>query len=253
MQIAIITGASSGLGRQCTAYADRQGLDEIWLLARRRDRLEEVAAGLTTQARVIALDLTEEASWNELDELIQAARPDIACVIHAAGFGRIGPTADLTTQGQLAMIRIHCEASLALTKSVVPYMQRGARLVFISSVAAFLPIPYFNVYAAAKAFLLRYSRALRQELQPRGISVTAVCPYWVGDTEFVSAARQEGGSRYFPRLFLPSKSAAVMQEVWRDIEARRELSVPGWQAKLIRLASGLLPQRVMLLFCRLFA
>ena len=63
MQIAIITGASSGLGRQCTAYADRQGLDEIWLLARRRDRLEEVAAGLTTQARVIALDLTEEASW----------------------------------------------------------------------------------------------------------------------------------------------------------------------------------------------
>ncbi len=193
-KIAIITGASSGLGREFVRLldADSEGagagefhLDALWIIARRKERLEELAAGLRTDTDVIALDLTDKTSVTQLQEKLSAERPDVRMLINAAGSGKIAASAALTLGQVDQMIDLNCRAAVDVTQICLPYMDSGAKIMEICSTAAFQPIPYLNVYAASKAFLYRYSRALRFELRPRDITVTAVCPYWIKDTEFM--------------------------------------------------------------------
>ena len=177
MKIAIVTGASSGLGMAFVRRLDALGgLDEIWGVARRGERLEALAAELRTPMRPLALDLTRLESVETLRVLMREEAPEVAVLVNAAGFGKFGTCADLTLQETCDMIDLNCRAAAALTAAVLPYMGRGSRVLEICSSAAFQPLPGFNVYAATKAFLLRYSRALRWEAAPRGIRVTAVCP-----------------------------------------------------------------------------
>ena len=118
----------------------------------------------------------------------------MAVLVNAAGFGKFGTCAELTLQETCGMIDLNCRAAAALTAAVLPYMGRGSRVLEICSSAAFQPLPGFNVYAATKAFLLRYSRALRWEAAPRGIRVTAVCPGWIR-TDFMDVARDTKNGR----------------------------------------------------------
>ena len=189
MKIAIVTGASSGLGMAFVRRLDALGgLDEIWGVARRGERLEALAAELRTPMRPLALDLTRLESVETLRVLMREEAPEVAVLVNAAGFGKFGTCADLTLQETCDMIDLNCRAAAALTAAVLPYMGRGSRVLEICSSAAFQPLPGFNVYAATKAFLLRYSRALRWEAAPRGIRVTAVCPGWIR-TDFMDVAR----------------------------------------------------------------
>ena len=195
MNIAIVTGASSGLGRSFIRQLDRQGgLDEIWGVARRRERMEELAAQLSTPMRSLALDLTKTESVETLRALLQETGADVRVLVNSAGFGKFGTYGDMTLQETADMIDLNCRAAVALTAAAIPHMSRGARILEICSSAAFQPLPGFNVYAATKAFLLRYSRALRWEVAPRGIKVTAVCPGWI-KTEFMQVARDTKNGR----------------------------------------------------------
>lgn len=189
MKIAIVTGASSGLGMAFVRRLDALGgLDEIWGVARRGERMEALAAELRTPMRPLALDLTRLESVETLRVLMREEEPEVAVLVNAAGFGKFGTCAELTLQETCGMIDLNCRAAAALTAAVLPYMGRGSRVLEICSSAAFQPLPGFNVYAATKAFLLRYSRALRWEAAPRGIRVTAVCPGWIR-TDFMDVAR----------------------------------------------------------------
>ena len=195
MKIAIVTGASSGLGMAFVRRLDALGgLDEIWGVARRGERLEALAAELRTPMRPLALDLTRLESVETLRVLMREEAPEVAVLVNAAGFGKFGTCADLTLQETCDMIDLNCRAAAALTAAVLPYMGRGSRVLEICSSAAFQPLPGFNVYAATKAFLLRYSRALRWEAAPRGIRVTAVCPGWIR-TDFMDVARDTKNGR----------------------------------------------------------
>lgn len=207
-RIAIITGASSGLGQMfvqeldgfCKDASERRdggaGItrpEEIWAIARREERLAALQTLTEIPVRPLACDLTDPASIQALQDLLAAERPEIVLLINAAGYGKIGPTADLSLHDVTGMVDLNCRAAVAVTQICLPYMQAGDRIMEICSTAAFQPFTRLNVYAATKAFLYSYSRALAVELRPRKIGVTAVCPYWIKDTEFISGAEQGTG------------------------------------------------------------
>ncbi|MBM6723854.1 MULTISPECIES: SDR family NAD(P)-dependent oxidoreductase [Oscillospiraceae] len=240
MNIAIVTGASSGLGRSFIRQLDRQGgLDEIWGVARRRERMEELAAQLSTPMRPLALDLTKTESVETLRALLQETGADVRVLVNSAGFGKFGTYADMTLQETADMIDLNCRAAVALTAAAIPHMSRGARILEICSSAAFQPLPGFNVYAATKAFLLRYSRALRWEVAPRGIKVTAVCPGWI-KTEFMQVARDTKNGRTVRSYPFALRPETVARRALRDSQVLA-VTTCGLPALVQRVASKFLP------------
>ncbi len=211
MKIAIVTGASSGLGRAFVQQlAQWEDVEALWLVARREERLRELAAELGKPAKVLALDLTEPESIQTLREELEQESPDVRVLVNAAGFGKFGTYADMTTRETGDMIALNCRAAVDLTNLTIPYMGRGSHILEICSSAAFQPLPGLNVYAASKAFLLRYARGLRWELRGKGIWVTAVCPGWI-KTEFISVAKQTKNGqtvRRFPFATTPEHVAS---------------------------------------------
>ena len=246
MNIAVVTGASSGLGREYVRQiaANPRELQELWVIARRRDRLEELRDQVSQRApglpvRVLALDLTRLESVETLRVLMREEAPEVAVLVNAAGFGKFGTCADLTLQETCDMIDLNCRAAAALTAAVLPYMGRGSRVLEICSSAAFQPLPGFNVYAATKAFLLRYSRALRWEAAPRGIRVTAVCPGWIR-TDFMDVARDTKNGRTVRSFPFAQRPETVARRALRN---SRLLAVTtcGLPALVQRVASKFLP------------
>ena len=209
MRIGIVTGASSGLGWAYAQEIDKtMDLDEIWLIARREGRLQELAAQLHTKGRVLALDLTKRESFDALGELLQAQRPHVDILVANAGFGKYGRAGDMTAEETHDMIALNCWALAETTRVCLPYLRRGSRVLEIASCAAFQPLPGMNLYAATKAFVLQYTRALRRELSPRGIRVTAVCPYWI-QTEFFAVAEDTANPGTVKHAFFPMRPEAM--------------------------------------------
>lgn len=247
MNIGIVTGASSGLGREFVRQLSRQEtLDEIWVIARREERLHALEAQVETPLRRIPLDLTQQASFRTLDGLLKEAQPNVRILINAAGFGKIGAWKDLTLEDCDGMIDLNCRAAVDMTQLVLPYMGKGGRVLEICSTAGFQPLPYLGVYAASKAFLYRYSRALRVELLGSGVSVTAVCPYWVKDTEFISKAKKTRNSSYVRHFPLASSEEAVVRHALADAKLRLAVSTPGLVCTVHRVAAKFVPSALMM-------
>ena len=240
MRIALVTGASSGLGREFVRQlAHEPGLDEIWVVARRRERLEELCAACPLPVRVLALDLTRPECMDTLRRVLAEHKPNLRVLVNAAGMGRIGPTVDLPARDIGAMIDLNCRAAAQVTDAAFPYLHPGSRVLEVCSTAAFQPMPGLNVYAATKAFLLSYTQSLHYELAPAGIRVTAVRPYWVKDTEFIGIASANGqGFRHYP---LASRSADVVRRALRDSARNRRVSTPGLVCTVHRVAAKILP------------
>lgn len=247
MKIAIVTGASSGLGRVYVKQLDRQEkLDEIWAIARREDRLEALKAETGTPVRVLAYDLTAPASIDALEALLQREAPEVRVLINAAGFGKIGSWRDISRADCDNMILLNCRAAVDVTQLCLPYMKRGARIMEICSTAAFQPFPYVNVYAASKAFLYRYTRALRLELLGRGIRVTAVCPYWIRDTEFIGTAQKTQNCSYVRHFPLASHERTVAGISTAVSRAGLPVATPGIMCTLHRVAAKFIPSELMM-------
>ena len=204
-----------------------------------RPAAEALAAELRTPMRPLALDLTRLESVETLRVLMREEEPEVAVLVNAAWFGKFGTCADLTLQETCDMIDLNCRAAAALTAAVLPYMGRGSRVLEICSSAAFQPLPGFNVYAATKAFLLRYSRALRWEAAPRGIRVTAVCPGWIR-TDFMDVARDTKNGRTVRSFPFAQRPETVARRALRN---SRLLAVTtcGLPALVQRVASKFLP------------
>ncbi|MBR3437319.1 MAG: SDR family NAD(P)-dependent oxidoreductase [Lachnospiraceae bacterium] len=177
--IAIITGASSGIGREFVkTLKDHMNVEEVWVIARSEDKLRALQEETPIPVRPVPLDLSDPAFIGKMESLLATEKPDVRLLINASGYGKFDAVEKLSMEDDLGMIDLNCRALAAMTKLALPYMHSGAKVIEIASVAAFQPIPYINVYGASKAFVLSFSRALNRELKKRGIHVMALCPFW---------------------------------------------------------------------------
>lgn len=246
-RIAVITGASSGLGRAFALETGRLGgIDEIWLIARRRENLERLAGELPVKGRVFALDLLAEDSFVSLRKFLEEERPDIALLINNAGRGSVISFERESLKDMEDMVRLNAEVPMKLTRLCLPYMKGASGIINVCSAASFVPLLGFSVYSASKSFLLSFSRSLCRELKGRGIVVTALCPYWIGDTEFMEKA----GAAVHPLGLLTAEEVA--RQGLSDNRRGREVSLPGIMSRLTWLGAALLPLPVLLFFKRLF-
>lgn len=246
MRIAVITGASSGIGAEFAAYLDKTGhFDEIWVIARRKDRLEAIQAD--SVIRVLPMDLTENKSFEEYERLLCETEPEVAVLVNAGGFGYFGAFEDGSLDEQLKMIELNDKALTAMTYITLKYMKEGGRIYNMGSMSAIQPVPYINVYGASKAFVLSFSRALNTELKSRGIRVMAVCPYWV-KTEFFNTAIRDDTVSNLNKFYTPQE---VVKTAVKDMDKGKDVSFCGLGTKLQRIGVKLLPHSlIMKMWCR---
>lgn len=246
MKIAVITGASSGIGAEFVRQLDdAEHFDEIWVIARRKERLEQIKA--KAPVRAIPLDLTKQCALDEYEALLKEYAPEIAVLVNASGFGYFRAFQEDPLENQLNMIDLNSKALTAMTYISLKYMKSGSRIYNMGSMSSIQPVPYINVYAATKAYVLSFSRALNVELKNSGIKVIAVCPYWV-QTEFFDTAINDDTVNNFGRIFTPQE---VVSQALKDMKKGRDVSFCGLNTKLQRLGVKLLPHSlVMKIWCK---
>ena len=242
MKIGIITGASSGLGREFAYKISKyySWLDEIWLIARRKDKLEELSRKLPIRTRIIQGDLQSEVDRKNLQLLLQERKPQVKLLVNNAGYGKIGEFSQSRPEDISGMIRLNVEALSLVTYMVLPYCHRGSRIIQVGSVAGFIPQPSMAVYAATKAYVVSFSQALARELRHKQITVTAVCPGPVA-TEFFQVAGGDIAS--FKKEFIQEASQVVEQAI-RDSAKGKTISVSSLVMQGVRAIGKILPNEL---------
>lgn len=252
MNIAIITGATSGMGKRMAIEIDKSipCIQEFWLFGRRRDRLEALKTDLSKSCRIFCDDLTAPDFLRRLNKALHSGNPSIVFLVNAAGYGKIGSVKDLSLEDQLGMIDLNIRALTGICKLCIPYMSKHSRIINFASSAAFLPQPSFAVYAAGKSYVLSLSRSLNNELRGSGCSVTAVCPGPV-KTEFFDIAETTGKIPVYKYLFM-ADPVKVCKKALHDSMAKSELSVYGLSMKALWLLTKLIPVRLIFIFIDLY-
>lgn len=240
MDIAVVTGASSGMGREfALQLANYVTVDEIWVIARRVEALEALRSQISVKLRPLCLDLCDSASFDVYAAALQAEKPNVKLLVNAAGFGKFGSYHKVSLEDDCRMIDLNCKALLMMTRLTLPYMQKGSHILHLDSLSAFQPVPYITTYGATKSFVLSYSRAMNQELKPRGIRMMTMNPGWV-KTEFFNHAFQTNGDgevQYFNRLY---EAKDVVATGLKDLyHSKKDYSVHGMpvrnQVRLVKL------------------
>ena len=242
MNIAIVTGASSGMGREFVLQLPGfVQVDEIWAVARRADTLETLKAESAVPVRPISADLCKDESFDALQQLLEAEKPNVRLLVNAAGFGKFGAYHRVSVEDDCRMIQLNCTALVRMTRMVIPYMAPGSHILQLDSLSAFQPVPYINTYAATKHFVLAYSRGLNQELKSAGIRCMAMNPGWV-KTEFFNHAFQTNEHnevQYFNRLYEAKDVVATgLKDLYRS---KKDYSVHGLPVQLQVFFVNLLP------------
>ena len=242
MNIAIVTGASSGMGREFVLQLNQYvSVDEIWVIARRLEALESLKQEVTVPVRPIALDLGDASSFAAMEAILAEEKPNIKLLVNAAGFGKFGSHFRISAEDEAKMIDLNCKALVLMTRLCLPYMEAGSHILQLDSLSAFQPVPYITTYAATKAFVLSYSRAMNRELKPRGIRMMAMNPGWV-KTEFFNHAQQTNDGcevQYFNRLYeAPDCVATGLKDLYKS---QKDYSVHGLPIKLQVLGVKIMP------------
>ncbi len=199
--IAIITGASSGLGVELYKEIQKEALDEIWIIARREDRLNKLKEDFgKIETRVVPMDVTVNESMTTLESMLKAEEYNVKFLFNNAGFGVIGDVIEASYETQGSMVTLNDKSLVEITTIVLKHMNKGACIINTCSIASFVPNARMSVYSATKAFVMSYSRSLRYELRKRKINVTAICPGPMS-TEFLAVAGiDKGVSKTFDTL-----------------------------------------------------
>ena len=247
MNIAIVTGASSGMGREFVLQLSQYvQVDEIWAIARRQDALEVLKAEVSIPVRPIALDLCQEACFSRFSKLLEAEKPNIKLLVNAAGFGKFGAYHKVSIEDDCRMIDLNCKALVLMTRLCLPYMAPGSHILQLDSLSAFQPVPWITTYGATKSFVLSYSRAMNRELKPAGIRCMAMNPGWV-KTEFFNHAFETNDAnevQYFNRLYEAADCVATgLRDLYRT---KKDFSVHGLPIQLQVLGVKFMPHRLVM-------
>lgn len=245
MKIAVITGASSGIGKEFVIQIDAlEDLDEIWLIARREDKLKEISAQLKNKSRIISLDLLKTESFEEYKNML-SDDIEVRYLVNASGFGNMGDWSEIPNEAQMRMIDLNIKALVTMSNYTIPYMKKGSMILQMGSASVFNPLPYFNIYASTKSFVRHYSRALHEELKPLGIHVTVVCPGWVR-TEFFDHTN-DSNVKYSPKNYKPMTEAKdVVKRALKHAKRNKALSIYGWFTKTQHILGKLLPHSLIM-------
>lgn len=248
MKICIVTGASSGMGREFVLQLDeKHDYDEIWVIARRDDRLQELVGKTRARIHPMAMDLQKPDGLSLLQRYLETYKPEVATLVNAAGFGRFGAFRDLDIDEQMDMIDLNVKALTQVTYMVLPYMAAGSEIYNLGSLSSFQPVPYIGVYGAGKAYVLSFSRMLGVELKKDGIRVLAVCPGWV-KTEFFDRAATDDTITYYNCY---ATAEEVVERAIRDMEKGKDVSIPKARVRALVLMTKLMPHKmVMKIWCK---
>jgi len=230
---ALITGASAGLGRELARVAARDGHDVV-LVARRKDRLQELAKELEAAHGITAIVIDAER--------VQAAGLSIDFLINNAGFGSYGPFAETDLARQTEMVDVNIRALMELTHRLLPQMlaHKSGRILNVASLAGFAPGPYMATYYATKAFVLSFSEALAAELRGTGVTITASCPGPTA-TEFGAVAKSDRTNLFRAGA---ASAASVARHGYQAMLAGKVVAIPGLANKLTALSIRLGPRAV---------
>ena len=244
-RIAIITGASAGLGVEFFKAVDAlcNDIDEIWVVARRLDRLQAMHSEHGKTVVPISCDLSDDEALNAFAKTLKASSPDIVLLINNAGFGKLGDVAELDPIVQKQMIALNCGGLTAVTAMSLEYMHKNATIINVSSIASFQPNPRMTVYSSTKAFVTSFTDGLRYELKSRGINVFAVCPGPM-ETEFLPVAGiGKGASKQFDTLPRCNAAEIATKSVIYARKGRHSYTNK-FIFKLYRVLAKILPHRI---------
>ncbi len=245
MNIAVITGASSGLG---VCYVEAviklfPGIKELWLVARREERLKEVAKKYPDKHfEIIPMDMMKMENFKMLENKLKEKDPQIQVFIHDAGNSIGGSFEDMKLEDMLQMIDLNCKGATAITKVCLPYIIDGGTILEVSSTSAFVPNTNLIVYSATKSYVSALCLGLKEELKRRYINVCAVCPGFML-TEMTCSEQSERQSRL--PVIDPKKAA------FKSLKAAKQgkaVYTTGVFYKIYRFLTKLVPHTVLVKF-----
>lgn len=245
MSLAIITGASSGIGREFAfQLKELCGIDEFWLIARNVERLEKLRDELGCKCRIMSLDLSCDGGIEEYRRALEEEKPQVDYLVCAAGFGVFGSFDILSEDTVCDMIDLNVKAVVRMTHMTVPYIRRGGRIIELGSGSCFTPLPHFNIYSSSKVFVLHYTKSLNYELKPYGIRATCFCPGWV-DTAFLPKSLDAPGAMV-PKSMKPLLSCRkVVRGCVKAAKRGKAMYVTNWYTRLQHLLFKLLPDPIL--------
>jgi uncharacterized protein len=250
--VTLITGASAGIGAEFARVFAAKG-HRVALVARRADRLtslaDEIAAGGGAAPIVIPCDLEQPDAGDRIAAALAAAGVEVQYVVNNAGYGLFGQAIELDRAEQLGIIAVNIRAMTDLSLRFSDHLIRhSGGILNVGSIAGFLPGPGMAVYYASKAYVLSFTEALRGELGPRGVRVTALCPGPV-PSEFQTRAGFEPG---FDSAILNVSASDVAKAGYRGLMANKRAVLPGLGIKLVPLLLRLFPRGFILAAVSLF-
>jgi hypothetical protein len=239
-KVALVTGASAGLGVEFARQLSKRGYLLV-LAARRKERLEELAKELG-RARAVAIDLSKSSATAKLMADLEAKGETVDLLVNNAGFGLIGKFAELNPKREREMIDLNIGALTDLCRAAAPAMirRKSGAILNVASTAAFQAGPKMAVYFATKAFVLSLSEALHDELKPHGIKVSCLCP-GPTRTEFGEVAGF-GGNGLFDKVAM--NAAEVVEQGLKGLDSNRAVVVTGWLNKIGAASTRFAPRSV---------
>jgi len=246
-KIAIITGASSGLGKVffekvAQRYKD---MDEIWLIARREDRLKELAAQFPQRTiRVLPLDLSDTNSFQKLDDVLSEQNPDVRVLINNAGYDKAGLFREMSQKDITTLINLNAMGATMISRCCLPYMHEGSYQIITGSIGSFAPLPWRAVYSASKAYVRFLARALHEEERKRGVNIMLLSPGKMDTEMFHQNSTDSGNMSIQPYLDLDKVTVRAMEKAEKGCATYTPMAF----YKVYRFLAKIVPSALMVKF-----
>lgn len=247
MKVAVITGASSGMGKCFVKDLDKYfDVDAVYVIARRIDKLVELQKYTKAEVLPLALDLTNRESFNVYEQFLRDNNPEIKLLINCAGFGKFDEFINTPKETNMSMVDLNCNALQMMTYLSIPYMKENSRIIQLASLSSFQPVPYIALYGASKAYVLSFSRALNVELKKKKIHCMALCPYWVR-TDFFNVANNNENKiiNNFDVVYEPEY---IVKKAYKAITKKKpkDVCIPGKFARTQTRLVKILPRKLVM-------
>lgn len=238
-RIAIITGASGGIGKEFVRELLKESIDEIWAIARNIEKLEALKIKFGDKVAPYSMDLTSMEDIRGLKKRLEEEKPNIKFLVNNAGVAKMGKYDEFSLKEIENTVMLNCNALVSVSSICIPYMKRGSHIINLSSASSFQPLPYLNLYASSKVFERYYSRALNRELKDQEITSTAVCPSWV-ETDLLKTEVNGRKINFHGKV----KAERVVKQAIKDAKRGKDMSVCTLYIKYLHVLAKIFPQRI---------